>query len=185
VVMMPRVPVPTSRRRVLILRTSRFVGMAVACARAAWPTAEVRVLYQSGAEAELRSAGIDPDIRFALPRGSRITLTSLLTSRWGWRLLWWRPDEILVQWWNPVGDGHQAVDRAALMLQPRGFHVVQNDGTRIWMPVGRRLARPFRALGRRLASVLIVVAIAGTSAALWPMAVWLAGRERRRLAERR
>lgn len=147
-------------RRVLVLRTSRFAGTAIEWATATWPGAAVEVLA---------------------PEGAHITLTSVLTSAWGRHALLWRPDAVVVQWWNPAGRGHEAVDRAALLLQPRGFHVVMEDGGHAWVPATRRLARPLRQAGRRLFGVALVAAVMLTTAALWVPTWWRRRRERLRM----
>ncbi len=175
---------PHSAPRVLVLRTSRFVGLAVAMAQARWPGADIRVLHQAGTEAELRAAGVEPDPRLTMPRGRRITAASVLASPWGRFARSWHPDHVVVQWWNRDGRGHEAVDLAALLLQPRGFHVVFDDGV-VWdEPRSARLGRPFRQAWYVVRGVLIVVAIAAATACVWPAAAWFECRERRRLAAR-
>lgn len=91
------------------------------------------------------------------PEGVRITIGSLLTSRWGWRALAWKPDAVVVQWGNPMGRGHEAADRAAMVLQPRGFHVVMEDGRRMWVPARQRLLRPLRVAARWMVGMVRVV----------------------------
>jgi hypothetical protein len=143
-----------------------------------WPQARVLLACQAGAEQE--SGWRDEDL-ITLPAGTRITVTSLLFSRWGWRVLRWRPDAVVIQWWHPAGHGHEAVDRAALLLQPRGFHVVTADGRRQWVPIGRRLARPIGLAARRLAGAGVVIAIGVAAPMLAVSAWWLRRRERQRM----
>jgi len=148
------------RPRVLVLRTSRFAGVAVDRVTADWPGAEVVLVA---------------------PEGVRITISSLLTSTWGWQALSWRPDIVVVQWWNQLGRGHEAVDRAALLLQPRGFHVVMEDGGRVWVPAGQRLMRPLRVLARRLFGVAVIAGVMVATVVLWLPTVWRQRRERQRM----
>lgn len=171
-------PRPT---RVLVLRTSRFLSTAVSRVRRDWPDASLCVVHQAGTEAELETAGIAADARIPVPVGTRLTIGALLTSTWGWRALQWRPDAVVLQWWNPVGQGHEAADRAALLLQPRGFYAVLEDGQRLWVPGGRRLWRPVATLGRRLVGAALVVVVAVLAVTLWPATCWHQRRERRRL----
>jgi len=152
--------VPRPRRRVLILRTSRFADVAVERARARWPGAELRVASRDG----------------------RITPASIVGSRWGWRLVASRPTDVVLQWWDAEGRGHEAATWAALLLWSRGCHAVLADGAWIEIsqagPLGRALALAWYVL--RGAIFASVIAIA--SAAVWPAATWLRWRERRRLA---
>lgn len=170
-----------SPSRVLVVRTSRFARTAITCAMGEWPGASLRVIHQAGTGAELDAAGVSTAARIVVPAGTRITVASLLTSSWGWRALSWRPDAVVVQWWNPAGHGHEAVDRAALLLQPRGFHVVMEDGRRAWVPAGRRLMRPVRVFARRLVGLVLVVVVLVASAALWAPTAWRRRRERVRM----
>lgn len=167
--------------RVLVLRTSRFAATAIARVRHDWPDARLAVVHQAGTEAELEAAGIAANARIQTPAGTRITPATLLTSSWGWRALRWRPDVVVVQWWHPAGRGHEAVDRAALLLQPGGFHVVLEDGRRLWVSRWRRLGRPVAILGRRLAGLGVIAAVAMLTVALWPATLWRQRRERRRM----
>jgi hypothetical protein len=150
----------TQPTRVLILRTSRFVDQAVAFARAEWPGAEIRVVRHSG----------------------HITAAALLGSSWGWTALRWRPHHLVVQWWTPDGAAHEVLDRAALLLQPRGFHVVLEDQSRIWVPAHRVLSRQLRRVGRRLAGGAMVLVIVAATGVLWPATAWRRHLHRRRVA---
>lgn len=169
-------------RRVAVLRTSRFVGVALAFVRTRWPDADIRVVYQTGAETELRASGVTPDPVFALRAGARITAASLLRSGWGWQLLRWRPHEVVVQWWHPSGDGHEGVDRAALLLHPSGFHAVLEDGSWIRTTAVERLTHSWVSAWRLLRGGLIVLIVAMASAATWPAAAWFDWRDRRRVS---
>lgn len=171
----------TPPSRVLVLRTSRFVTTAIARVRRDWPAATLCVIHQAGSEAELDEAGIPATARIQIPAGTRITVGSVLASSWGWRARQWRPDAVVLQWWNPSGRGHEAVDRAALLLQPCGFHVVLEGGECVWVSWKRRVWRPIAVAGRRLLGVTLIAAVAVLSVALWPVTLWHQGRERRRL----
>jgi len=149
-----------ARPRVLVLRTSRFVGTATEWAQATWPGA---------------------DVMLVAPEGVRITIGSVLTSAWGRRALRWRPDAVVVQWWNPAGRGHEAADLAALLLQPRGFHVVMADGGHAWVSASYRLWRPIRLAGRRLFGVGLVMVMLLATAVLWLPTWWRQRRERLRM----
>ncbi len=167
--------------RVLVLRTSRFVVAAIARVRRDWPAATLCVIHQAGSEAELDEAGIPASGRIQLPAGTRITAGSVLASSWGRRARQWRPDAVVLQWWTPSGRGHEAVDRAALLLQPRGFHVVLDGGERVWVSWKGRVWRPIAVAGRRVLGITLIAAVAVLSVALWPATVWYQSRERRRL----
>lgn len=167
-----------SPRRVMVLRTSRFAGAAAAYARRGWPDAEIRVLYQRGAEEELRAAGVDPSPSDALGAGARITPRTLLMERAGRRALRWRPDVVVIQWWNPVGRGHEAADIAALMIGGRGFHAVFEDGGAVWVPAGPRLVRPLLPLWAIARGALLVGALTAGTLAAWPLITWTDWRTR-------
>src|SRR5688572_16879852 len=103
-------------RRILILRTSRFVGDAIAWARVTWPNAQLRVAHQPGdaVEQELERTGIGVGDRLDMGASGPVSARSLLCSRWGWRALLWRPNAVVIQWWNTSGEGHERTDLAAL-----------------------------------------------------------------------
>lgn len=158
--------------RVLILRTSRFMGLAVEWARREWPGATIRVVHQPGTEDELRAAGIGVTDRIRMRPHDRITALALWSSRWGWAAWWWRPDHVVVQWWNIDGRGHAAADRAALLLQSRGFHVVMEDRSSQWMPRSRWQSRASSLVSRRCAGAAMVIGIVIATVVLWPITAW-------------
>lgn len=173
---------PSRRRRVLVLRTSRFAGVAVAYARRCWPDADVRVLYQRGAEAEVRAAGLDPTPSDAVSAGARITPWTLLREPAGRRAFVWRPDVVVLQWWNPLGRGHETAGLAALVLGRCGFHAVFADGTGVFVPVSQRLLEPLRPLWTVIRGTLLVAAIGVGTVAVWPVIAWNDWRRRARTA---
>jgi hypothetical protein len=152
--------VPPHRRGVLVLRTSRFVDVAVHAARVRWPGVDLRVEGRNGP----------------------ITPAGIVTSRWGWRLLAWRPCAVVLQWWNPDGYGHEAATWAALLIAPRRVYAVLADGTWIRVTAARRAMHACRPAWRGLRGALLVTMIAMASAAAWPAAVWFRRRKRRRFA---
>lgn len=173
---------PLRRQRVLVLRTSRFAGIAVAYARRRWPEAEVRMLYQRGAEADVRAAGLEPTPSDAVPAGARITPLTLLREPAGRRAVVWRPDAVVLQWWNPHGRGHEAADRAALVLRRGGFHAVFEDGTGVTVPASTRILKPLLPLWRVIRGTLLVMAIGVGTIAAWPVIAWSDWRRRARTA---
>ncbi len=126
--------------RVLVVRVSRFPGVALSVANAAWPQGEHRLV--------------------SVPAGARLTPWTLCTEAWGREMLTWRPDVVVTQWWNEHGDGHAAVDAALLLMQPRGFHVVFDDGSAQWVSGRRRVSMALQRQRRTIRNVAIVVAIA-------------------------
>jgi hypothetical protein len=172
---------PQRHARVLVLRSSRFVAAAIDAARRRWPDAEIRVAYQAGSGAEIEQGGLSPEPGLALAPGRRLGLWTVLTSRVGWRLLAWNPDEVVLQWWYEDGVGHRAVERAALLLQPRGFHAVLADGRWFTVAGAECISRFLRTgLGRILGAAIVLV-VTLSSATLWPASAWFGYRERRRL----
>lgn len=135
------------RSRVLVVRVSRFVERAQAMAASTWPDGEHRVL--------------------PVPAGRKINVLSLFTSRWGVEAMAWRPDVVVTQWWDKEGNGHEAVDGALLVLQPRGFHVVFADGTTQWISGVNRVRRSLQRHLRTLRGAVIVLALAVAAAAAW------------------
>lgn len=167
--------------RVLVIRTSRFVSTAVSEVRRQWPAATLRVLHQAGSERELVDCGVEPEGSLRLPATSRLDVWSAIASRPFWRLLWWRPDHVVLQWWNPDGIGHEAADRAALLLNVAGFHVVLEDGSRFFVSMAKTLRRTF---ARWLRGALLVTA-GGAAVVLATPGWWIARRrERRRMKGR-
>ena len=147
-------------RRVLVLKTSRFVEAAVERAFVRWPGAELRVASRDG----------------------RITPASIAFSPWGWRLLAWRPTEVVLQWWDAEGRGHEAATWAARLVWSRRCHAVLADGTWIEVSDARPHPRALTLAARAARGAMLVAAITIASAALWPAAAWFRWRERRRLA---
>lgn len=167
--------------RVLVLRTSRFVGTAIGRVTTEWPGADLLVVHQAGTGAELDAAVVDAPERLAIPAGTRVSILSVLTSAWGWRTLRWRPDAVVLQWWTAAGEGHEAVDYAALLMQRRGFHVVMADGSLRWVPAGERVRRTLRKAVRRVLGAAVVIAILVVTPLLAPSAWWFRRREQLRM----
>lgn len=161
------------------MRTSRFAALAVSRAREMWPGAEIRVLRQEGSGLGL-AALVPSSQHIEMPR-QPFTLAGILFSSWGRAASDWRPDEVVVQWWTPGGDAHRAVNRAALWLQPRGFHVVFEDGRLAWVSPGDELWNLLCNGAARLAGFAIIVGIAVGAVVLWPAAAWHRARARRAL----
>lgn len=166
--------------RVLVLRTSRFAPLAILGARNRWPGAELRVVYQPGAETELRAAGVAPEPSLRMRRGGRVTLPGLLLSRWGWQVLRWRPNQIVVQWRQADGDGHGGIDPVLALLRPQACHAVLASST--WM-----LIQPWHRMGRRTVTcwyvvrgTLLVSGVVLATALTWPAAVFFRVRARGR-----
>lgn len=133
--------------RLLVARVSRFAEAAQALAVETWPDAERRLL--------------------SMPAGTRLTPVSLFTTAAGRRALAWRPDIVVTQWWNDAGDGHAAVDAALLLVQPRGFHVVFEDGSARWVGGVSRIARAWRRRVWTIRNVAIVAALACATPVAW------------------
>ncbi len=169
---------PTRTRRVVVLRTSRFLRTAVDAVRERWPGCDIRVVYQRGADADVRAAGVEPEpvLRIDAPR---LTASAFLGTRAFRRVLAWHPDAVVLQWWNPRGDGHAAADRAALLLLAPRLVAVLDDGSVVPTTWAARARRPAVRFLRGTALIACVLAVAVATA---PAYVWSTRRERRRLA---
>lgn len=165
--------------RIVVLRTSRFLGAAVGAVNHRWPGCELRVVYQQGSEAEVRAAGLEPDAGLCVPAG-RLSLWRFLRQPAFVTLAAWRPDVVVLQWWNSRGDGHASADRVALALMPGTIAAVLEDGR--WQTMSWA-SRATRGIRRTVVSVLLIGVVAVLTCAAWPSYAWSAWSERRRLSE--
>jgi hypothetical protein len=136
------------------------MDVAVDRARARWPDADLRAVARTGP----------------------VTPAAILCSRWGWRLLGWRADDVVMQWWNDEARGHKAACVAVRLLGTTGRHAVLEDGTWIDFTDDWPFESIHRSLWRLTRGVLIVIAVGAAAALAWPAAAWFRHRERGRLA---
>lgn len=156
--------------RILVLRTGRHLGVAVAALGARWPGCEIAVVGTPGSEAAIAQAGVLPAHTFVYdaaptfqPAAFRFSRAARAAQRWGF-------DRVAVLWNDPSGSGQGNVDRTAFWLAPRGFVAVTPDGRMVdrslWPHVWRQTRRTVVSLAA--APVLGLLFVPG----------WLAGRRR-------
>ncbi len=117
--------------RVVLIRSGRHVGVAIAALRAAYPGCQVTIVTTPAGEASLRQAGV-PESELLIYR-TRPQFDAWPFLRSGVPLRLWRRgyDRVAVLWQDPAGADRANVDRAALLLSPRGFDAITPDGTLI------------------------------------------------------
>ena len=180
-------------RRVVILRCSRFLPLAVDACRDRWPGAELRVVYQPGSEHELAACGIAPDAAIPFGDAPRLRPLVFVRSEAFRQLKRWQPDAAVLQWSSPDGRPESTVALCAALTGSARVHAVRVDGR--WIDQRRRrwiadaLAQAFRGLvdriGRAAVWCLCACAVGGIGllavlfTPAWQVLRW---RERTRLS---
>lgn len=176
------------RRRVAILRSSRFLSQTIEAARARWPGADLRVVYQPGSEAEWQACGVPADAGLAYDEARFLRPWPFWRSRARRALRRWRPEFVVIQWVYPSGRGQQLLGFAALLVCPRGFEAFGSDGSWTHYGPAAALAHPVRLhlvdpvrrfVASHAAAVVLVPLVVLLAIATTP--VWIVFRLRERL----
>jgi hypothetical protein len=164
-------------RRVLIIRSSRFLERAISESRRRWPDAEIRVLYQAGSEPDVEASGLTPDPRLRVQGWLRLSRFAL--SQPCWRLVSWKADAVVLQWWSTTGKEHAAANRIALLLGRSGYHAVLADGTWVERTVGAHVLASLRRIALRGVGVVLILIIVISSLLAWPAYLLASARAQR------
>lgn len=133
----------TQPERILLFRSGRHLGVALAALRRESPGCDITVVTTPAGASALDEAGVPANRRVLFERTPLFQPLAFASSGAA-RVLWRRFDRVCVLWSNPNGAGHSNVDRTALLVSPSGFTAVTADGQLVlrptW-PVIRREAR--------------------------------------------
>lgn len=180
--------------KVVVLRSSRFHGAAIAACRHRWPGADLRVVCQPGSEQECRAAGVSNAAIWVYDEQPSFRPWAFARSKAGRAIRRLRPDVVVIQWDSRNGPVRGPLGLAALMARPSGVHVFRQDGSwaayglRDWAVttwrrfVGRHLTPRWQAITRRVPGVLLVPAVAVATVCATPAWLVSRSRERRRMA---
>ncbi len=142
--------------RVVLIRSGRHVGVAIAALRAAYPGCQVTIVTTPAAEASLRQAGVPESDLLIYRTRPQFDAWPFLRSRVPLRL-WLRGyDRVAVLWQDPSGADRANVDRTALLLSPRGFEAITPDGTLIRRDTASLVTRELRTALRSMAALTVM-----------------------------
>jgi hypothetical protein len=114
--------------RILLLRTGRHLGVALAALGARWPGCEIAVVGTPGSEPAIAAAGVPPALTFVYDAAPTFQPRAFWSSRAARAARRRGFDRVAVLWNDPAGSGQGNVDRTAFWLAPRGFVAVTPDG---------------------------------------------------------
>lgn len=114
--------------RILLFRSGRHLGVALAALSARSPACEVTVVTTPAGLVALDAASIPADRRIVYDRTPFFQPWPFLRSVGARHALWKRFDRVCVLWTHPSGVGHGNVDRTAMLVSPRGFTAITADG---------------------------------------------------------
>lgn len=149
--------------RVVVLRSSRYLPLALRVSAGRWPHADIAVVAQTGAGDEcVRAAHV---FEFTASRFSLWTWWRSTTRR---RVHGWRPDEVVVQ--LPVPGTHRSASLGlvALWIAPHGFWFVLPTGELQFMSPWRWLADLCSRAAWMALVPAAVVSVAVGSILAWP-----------------
>ena len=142
--------------RVVLIRSSRHLGTALAALRTASPGCQVTVVATPGTGGAVAQAGVHASDILIYRTRSQFDAWPLLRS--GIPVALWRRgyDRVAVLWQDPDGTDHANVDRAAILLSPSGFDAITPDGTIIRR---RTVALLRREAASAVRSILVLTAL--------------------------
>ena len=145
-----------------MLRSSRYLDLALRQSQAKWPGADVAVVAPKGVlDSTLRRRVFD----FSAGRFSPWTWWRSSTRT---QVRAWKPDEVVVQLPSASTKGSANLGLAALLIAPHGFWFVLPDGELQFMPASRWLGElAFRGAKPALGMAAIAAVALGTIIA-WP-----------------
>lgn len=150
---------PTPPERILLFRSGRHLGVALAALRRDSPGCDIAVVTTPAGVPALDEAGIPHDRRVIYDRAPAFQPVAFARSRAA-RVLWHRYDRVCVLWSTLDGAGHANVDRTALLVSPSGFTAVTADGQlvvrRTWPVVRREATRAVRSSALLVGLALLV-----------------------------
>lgn len=142
--------------RIVLIRSGRHVGVALAALRTAYRGCQVTIVTTPAAEALLRQAGVPQSELLIYWTRPQFDAWPFLRS-WIPLRLWLRGyDRVAVLWQDPSGADRANVDRAALLLSPRGFDAITPDGTLIRRETASLVTRELRTALRSMAALAVM-----------------------------
>jgi hypothetical protein len=153
------------RERILLVRSSRHLRVAVDALAAHSPGCHIGVLGTPGSEVAMEQAGVAAADRFIYTRRPRFSPIAFLLSPTAIAVRRWHYDRVAILWNDPTGSGQGNVDRTALVMSPRGYLAIAPDGRIVerssWPQFRRELARAAASIvvGGTLAALLYVPAL--------------------------
>jgi hypothetical protein len=173
--------------KVVVLRSSRFHGAAIAACRHRWPGADLRVVCQPGSEHECRAAGVSNAAIWVYHEQPSFRPWAFARSKAGLAIRRLRPDVVVIQWDSRNGPVRGPLGLTALLARPSGVHVFRQDGTWATCGVADWVAATWggtlwQTITRHAPGLLLVPAVAVATVCATPAWLVSRSRERRRMA---
>ncbi len=156
--------------RVLVLRSSRHLEVALRATAARWPSAQLMVVCQPGHETEVVT--LDRGPRLAVFPYSRITPWTWMWSKAAWGALAWRPDEVVVQLPAATIRRSWLLGVVAIMAGRGAFWCVLPDGRMIQQPAAAWLGEMLTIAPQLLLNCTLISLVAVIAVCAWPSYVW-------------